>query len=140
MEEPHAHRHGRIDRNDHAAAKAGQPDSPGIRRRGRLSVLEEQDSAREPGAAARCRRTRTASDHGEEIAFSFQPPPRRTTGLNVDVTVVHQSQTSHHLSVASGQFASKTLFRRAEKRVSGTIVHSFTSVHNPITSSTGYEY
>jgi hypothetical protein len=39
--------------------------------------------------------------------------------LNVDVTVVDQSQTSHHLSVASGQFASKTLFRRAEKRVSG---------------------
>ena len=52
-------------------------------------------------------------------ALSLQPPPRRTAGLNVDVTVVDHSQTSHHLSVASGQFASKTLFRRAEKRVSG---------------------
>jgi hypothetical protein len=34
--------------------------------------------------------------------------------------VVDQSQTTHPLSVASGQFASKTLFRRAEKRVSGS--------------------
>jgi hypothetical protein len=58
--------------------------------------------------------------HCPETAFSFQPPSRRTAGLNVDVTVVDHSQTSHPLSVASGQFASKTLFRRAEKRVSGS--------------------
>src|ERR1700682_2244668 len=71
MAGPHPHRHGRIDRGDHAAAKAGQPDTSGVYRRGRLSVLEKQDSDREPGAAGRCRSTRAASDHGEEIV-SFQ--------------------------------------------------------------------